>query len=211
MSEMLKKEYNSKKEKIRARLEDFKKVWGMTDERLFSELCFCLCTPQSRAVYCDRAINTLVENRGLFSGDFDMIRRGLTAVRFPNNKTKFIIHTRELMTDGTGKIRVKDKIDPRNIFYTREWLVKNVKGLGWKEASHFLRNIGFGDDLAILDVHILKNMRKYRVIDELPAAISKKDYFVLEERLREFSRKISIPMGELDLLFWSSETGKIFK
>ncbi|GAJ17855.1 unnamed protein product, partial [marine sediment metagenome] len=25
----------------------------------------------------------------------------------------------------------------------REWVVKNFKGLGYKEASHFLRNIGY--------------------------------------------------------------------
>jgi len=38
-----------------------------------------------------------------------------------------------------------------------EWLVKNLTGLGYKEAGHFLRNIGSGK-IAILDRHILRNL-----------------------------------------------------
>jgi N-glycosylase/DNA lyase len=93
----------------------------------------------------------------------------------------------------------------------RDWLVENIKGIGYKEASHFLRNIGFGENLAILDVHILRNLKKVGVIKELPKSITKKRYLNIENKFKKFSDRIKIPMAHLDLLFWSLETGKIFK
>jgi len=41
--------------------------------------------------------------------------------------------------------------------------------------------------------------------------LTKKRYLEIEEKVRRFSREIDIPMGELDLLLWSKETGWIFK
>ena len=89
--------------------------------------------------------------------------------------------------------------------------MKNIKGFGMKEASHFLRNIGLGDNLAILDVHILDNLKTLGVIDEIPKNMSDKNYLKIESKLRDFSRLVGIPMDELDLVFWSEETGIIFK
>ncbi|MEM3584736.1 MAG: hypothetical protein QW193_05630, partial [Nitrososphaerales archaeon] len=80
-----------------------------------------------------------------------------------------------------------------------------------KEASHFLRNIGLGKDFAILDRHILKNLKEFNVIKDIPKSISKKVYLDIENKMREFSKQINIPMDELDLLFWSKETSFIFK
>mgnify|MGYP001596399044 FL=1 len=105
----------------------------------------------------------------------------------------------------------KDYIDEKDILKTREWLAENVKGIGYKEASHFLRNIGFGKNLAILDVHILKNLKNHGVIKKIPKSLTKREYLNIENKLREFCKKINIPMDELDLLFWSKETGFIFK
>lgn len=210
MTEILLSEYIKRKKAIKDRLLDFSGVWSQSEKRIFSELCFCICTPQSKAVYCDKAVSSLERSGKLFTGGEQEIRAGLKAVRFPNNKSRYIVEARKLFF-ASGRIRIKDKIDDGDIFVTRDWIVKNVKGLGYKEASHFLRNIGFGKDLAILDVHILKNMKRYGVIKEIPECISKKCYFSLEEKVRGFSRKLRIPMAELDLLLWSMETGVIFK
>jgi len=92
----------------------------------------------------------------------------------------------------------------------REFLVRNVKGLGYKEASHFLRNTGHRD-LAILDRHILKNLAKLKVIKEVPNSLGASKYLEIEDRFSKFSSKVGIAMDELDLLFWSMETGKVFK
>jgi len=57
----------------------------------------------------------------------------------------------------------------------REWLIRSIRGIGYKEASHFLRNIGLGENLAILDRHILKNLKFFGVIEEIPASLPKKN------------------------------------
>src|SRR5207245_8191940 len=98
-----------------------------------------------------------------------------------------------------------------NLFELREWMVENVKGLGYKEASHFLRNVGLGEEFAILDRHILRNVKRMEVIPEVPVSITKKRYLEIEEKLRRFSREIRIPLADLDLLFWSRETDWILK
>ncbi len=203
-------EYGRKKRSIKKRLKDFEDVWGQSEKRIFSELCFCICTPQSSAIQCDKAVSGLEKSGVLYKGDVSVIRAGLKAVRFPNNKARYIREARDLFTAGRG-IRIKERIDEEDIPATRHWLVRNVKGIGFKEASHFLRNIGFGRDLAILDVHILKNMIRFGIIKEVPKTLTEKRYFSLEDRLKRFSERIGIPMAELDLLFWSAETGVIFK
>ena len=206
----LKKEYLENKQKIKKRLKDFREVWKREDKEIFSELCFCVCTPQSKAIYCDKAIKGLLKNNVLYEGAIKDIRAGLKAVRFPNNKSKYIVENRRLFTEK-GKIKIKDKINTKDIVEARNWLVKNVKGIGYKEASHFLRNIGQGEELAILDVHILRNMVKYKIIKEIPKTISKKTYLDLEHKLHSFADRLGLSMGELDILFWSKQTGIIFK
>jgi len=208
----LKKSYQRKEREVKQRLQDFKKVWNRSDEKIFAELCFCLLTPQSKARAADRAIKNLIKNNILLSGKRNQILKELRiqGIRFPENKTKFILEAREFFTRN-GRIDIKSKLKKGSVDSKREWLVKNVKGFGFKEASHFLRNIGLGFDLAILDRHIMKNLFKYGVIDEIPKCLSKKCYLSFENKMKNLSKQVKIPMADLDLLFWSEETGEIFK
>ena len=208
----LKKSYQKKKSEIKQRLKGFKKVWNKSDDKIFAELCFCLLTPQSKARAADKAIRSMMKKNILFSGKRVQILKELTSqgIRFPENKTKFILEAREFFTRN-GKVDIKSKLKKGSVDSKREWLVKSVKGLGYKEASHFLRNIGLGLDLAILDRHIMKNLLKYGVIGKIPKCLSKKCYLLFEEKMRKFSKQVKIPMADLDLLFWSEETGEIFK
>jgi N-glycosylase/DNA lyase len=93
----------------------------------------------------------------------------------------------------------------------REWLVRSVKGLSYKEATHFLRNIGKNEGLTILDRHILKNLKYHSVISALPKTVTKKNYLTIEKKFLRFAHDIGISVDELDLLFWSNETGEILK
>jgi N-glycosylase/DNA lyase len=209
MKELL-KEYSKKKKEIKNRLKDFEDNYKKGDKHVFSELCFCLLTPQAEAVECGKAIKNLEDSGLLFNGAPEEISPYLKAARFLNKKAEYITGARQLFKKN-GCFRIKNFIDKKDIFKTREWIVKNVKGIGYKEASHFLRNIGFGKDLAILDVHILKNLKYYGIIKKIPKSLTKNEYLKIESRLRNFCRKINIQMDELDLLFWSKETGFIFK
>lgn len=208
MRDYLQKTYNERKEIIKNRLIDFKKEFEKDDKHVFGELCFCLLTPQSKAKLCWRAIEKLKETGLLYNGDQKQVKAWLGAVRFNENKSGYILNARELFPDFKVKQKLIELNDPKEM---REWLVKNVKGYGYKEASHFLRNIGFGQNLAILDRHILKNLVKYEVIPEFPKSLTPKLYKEIEEKMSLFSKDVEIPMDELDLVFWSEEAGEVFK
>ncbi len=209
----IKELYEMRKSDIERRLKEFKELFeNSNDDRIFAELIFCLLTPQSKAKICWKVVENLMEKDLLIHGSYEQVLRELKGVRFKKNKAKYIIEARKTFT-RENEIRIKSVISSfSDSKKAREWLVKNVKGMGYKEASHFLRNIGFGEDLAILDRHILKNLRLLRVIEDIPKkTLTKKRYMEIENKMREFSRDIGIPLSHLDLLFWSKETGEIFK
>ncbi|HZX11973.1 MAG TPA: N-glycosylase/DNA lyase [Candidatus Nanoarchaeia archaeon] len=200
--------YRLLKPLLKKRLSEFKRAPSSGKEHLFSELCFCLLTPQSKARACDNAIQNLKQSRLLFSGTEEEIKKVLVAsgVRFHHTKAKRIVEARKIL--GNNMIKTCLATDP---FISRELIIKNVKGLGYKESSHFLRNIGHAEGLAILDRHILKNMKKYGAVTSLPKTLTRKKYLHLEKKMHGLSEKIGIPAAELDLVFWSEETGEVFK
>jgi len=205
--------YASKKGDIKNRLAEFRQLWlDADDKKIFAELAFCLCTPQSRATAADIAIRRAIDSNHLYDGKPEEIAQHLTksGVRFANNKARYIHEARQYFSRN-GELKIKSKLNLDDLLGLRAWLCENVKGLGMKESSHFLRNIGFGDNLAILDRHILKNLKKYGVIPAIPPVLGRPAYLEIEERLRKFSQKVRIPLAEIDLLFWSEETGQIFK
>ncbi len=213
MREELLAHYESKKEEIKERLREFAKVRAAGDERIFTELCFCICTPQSRAVLAWAGIEKLASTRLLFTGSVEQIKPHLRQVRFGETKAKRIIEARNKFTVD-GRIRIKEFIEEfmetNSAQELRDWFDDNVKGFGMKEASHFLRNVGFRG-LAILDSHILENLKEFEILDEVPKSMNRRQYLEIEEKMKEFSKKIGIPFDELDLTLWSKETGFVFK
>ncbi len=210
--EEIKAIHSHKREEIRSRLDEFKKNWRKgTEEEIFAELVFCLLTPMSRARSCWAAVESLMRKGVLFTGDTNQIVRELNGVRFIYKKSEYIVEARErfLMDSKISMRSILSQIDCGH--EAREWLVQDVKGIGYKEASHFLRNIGFDQNLAILDRHILKNLKFLGVIEEIPGSLSKMRYLKVEKELMEFSGAIQIPMSHLDLVMWYRETGEIFK
>ncbi|OLD12726.1 MAG: DNA lyase [Crenarchaeota archaeon 13_1_40CM_2_52_14] len=203
--------YGEKRDAIQTRLNEFKQVLNRNDDDVFAELCFCLLTPQSSAKTCWAAVSRLKERSLLLKGEASEIQPQLNDVRFGDSKARYIVEARATFSKD-GKLFLKSHLSSfANLFELREWMVENVRGLGYKEASHFLRNVGLGEEFAILDRHILRNLKRLDVISEVPVSITKKRYLEIEEKLRGFSREIRIPLADLDLLFWSRETGWIFK
>lgn len=196
--------HETRKEEIRRKLDQFTRV-ASTD--YFYELAYCLLTPQSSAANAGKVIEAL-RSAEFLEADVDpipLLRRKEYYIRFHNTKSQHL----RAMKSGFPAIaqRLSNGCSGPEL---REWLVANVKGLGLKEASHFLRNIGYRD-LAILDRHILRNLIRFGVIRRIPVSLTAKRYKSIEKKFLVFSRKIGIPMDELDLLFWSMETGEILK
>ncbi|MBI5873965.1 MAG: N-glycosylase/DNA lyase [Candidatus Omnitrophica bacterium] len=206
----LKKSYRSKRREIEKRLLDFRKLRVAAQSRIFEELCFCLLTAGANAENCKKIITRLKGKKLLLEGNRRQLGPFLKYARFYNQKACRLVAARKFFSRAKD-LRIKEKVfcgDPSSV---REWLVKNVSGLGYKEASHFLRNVGQGEKLAILDRHILRRLKELSAIEELPKSLTPKKYLEIEQKMLQFSKRINIPIGHMDLLFFSSATGKPVK
>ena len=211
MNAALKSKHAKMRKEIEERLLHFEKVGRSPPRVLFEELAFCILTPQSKAFSCDEAIKELKGQGLLFDGSASEIAPVLAKrTRFHNNKARYLVETR-------GKFEGDDFRGLATMTFAgsereaRAALLKEVKGIGWKEASHYLRNVGRGKTIAILDRHILKNLAKHGAIPAVPKSLTPKKYLEIEEAMKKFCRGAGIPMAHLDLLFWAEETGRIFK
>ncbi len=105
---------------------------------------------------------------------------------------------------------VKDIIKERNSRSARRWLIEHIKGIGWKESSHFLRNVGY-KDVAIIDRHILWMMNEYGLIERVPKSVNRRFYLECEGKLEKLAEKVGLTLAELDLYLWWMKTGKVLK
>lgn len=201
------KDYHSKiSPLIRRRLKEFEGAWSGTDEEIFRELCFCVLTANTSAEMSLKAMDAAGE--AMIDGSGAKIRDALRACgyRYPGKRAEYIAHNREHMKHGLAE-KIASCADKQEL---RDYLVENVKGFGYKEASHFMRNIGF-KGLAILDKHILSGLAEFNVINTNNSLKNKREYLEIERKMKRFAEEIGIDMDELDLLLWSRKTGKLLK
>jgi N-glycosylase/DNA lyase len=204
--------YNLIHERVGKQLESFQKVWeNGTEPDIFLELVFCLLTPQSKARQAEKAVNILRKDGLVWKASAEELSDVLNIVRFKNHKAQYIVWNREKFCGSSGPEIKKILTGIDTVVNRREWLVGNIKGMGIKEASHFLRNIGFGKDVAILDRHILRNLVRFDVIGQEPKTLNFKNYLDIEKRMKEFSNRIGIPMDYLDFVLWYREAKDVFK
>jgi len=213
MIEELQKTYLEKRAAIRARLAEFEAVLREGDDRrLFEELVFCIFTAGASARMGLNSIDRVRPH--LLKADRRRLTRLLLgAHRYPNARSGYVIHTRNFLRRDCG-LRLGERLDSfgADMEARRDFFAKNpgVKGIGYKEASHYLRNIGYRG-YAILDKHILRTLWEIGVIDSPNPPGTKKKYLAVEDRMRKFAEDIKINFDELDLLFWSNKTGVILK
>lgn len=195
--------YSAKKDKIERRLQDFRDVFNGSEEDVLAELAYCLCTAQSKALYADEAVKMMCSSRALFEGSADDVFECMKRVRFAPTKSKRIVEARDLFKrEGGLKSRLLSFSDD---FERRIRFADIVKGLGMKESSHFLRNVGFGARLAILDRHVFRKMIALGALDSLPKSITRKKYLEIEQTLTRFAEYINIPLEALDFVLLQNE------
>ncbi|UCH71519.1 MAG: N-glycosylase/DNA lyase [Thermoplasmatales archaeon] len=188
---------------VKNRITEFKKIDKKSNEKLFQEICFCILTANFNAEKCIK-IQKEIGDDFLFSSEKNLVKKLVSfGHRYPNARAKYITDSMKC------KEFLKDIIHNNDGNELREWLVKNIKGFGYKEASHFLRNIGF-DDYAIVDFHIVDILVKHNLIDR-PKNLTKMKYLDIENNLKELAKKTNLTLAELDLYLWYMETGKILK
>ena len=189
---------------VDSKLREFKAIGEKGNDDIFNEMCFCILTANYSAEGGIR-IQRAVGDGFLKLTELELTNRlKELGHRYPNLRAKFIVEARN------HRESIKKTITSfGNERTAREWIVKNVKGLGYKEASHFLRNIGF-ENLAIIDFHIIDILEAYSVI-ERPKTLTKRKYLEIERVLEKIAGKLGMSLGELDLYLWYAETGKILK
>jgi N-glycosylase/DNA lyase len=209
----LRKSYAEKHTAIRARLAEFAEVGQRgNDALLFEELAYCIFTAGASA---RMGLNSVARVRKhLLKGRHATLENLLLgAHRYPRARSGYIVVTRGYLRRECG-LRLREKLasfgDNREA--RRDFFASNpgVKGIGYKEASHYLRNIGYCG-YAILDKHILRTLHECSVIEHPDPPTTKKKYLALEESMRKFAAEITINFDELDLLLWSHKTGEILK
>lgn len=196
------------KGKIDSKLKEFNSYKDKSNEEWFRELCFCILTANSKA---RTALNIQEElgTKGFIHENEKSIRECIrrNKHRFHNNKARFIVEARK-------HLKIKDilhnLVKEKGEEGAREWLVDNVKGLGYKEASHFMRNVGYFN-FAILDRHILNLMKDHGVIKEKPKPVSRKKYFEIEGKFKDLAERIRMKPAELDFYMWCMKTGEVLK
>lgn len=194
--------------KINKRLKEFSSFKKKNSKEWFSEACFCILTANSKAKTAIK-IQDELKAEGFCNSSPSDIKNCIirNKHRFHNNKTRFIVDARK--NKDIKKI-ITFLVKRGGEALARDWLSKNIKGIGYKEASHFLRNVGYFN-LAILDRHILRVMKDEGMISEIPKSISVKKYLEIEKKFLGFARKMKMPAAKLDFYMWYLRTGEVLK
>lgn len=210
--ESIKRTHRERKDAISSRLEEFRSIWkNADDEKLWEEMVFCFFTGGCSAKMGLRAISAVRPH--LMTGDHEELMNALVGVhRYPRARSRYVVQSREFLLAHCN-MRIHSRLDsftcPNE---RRDWLVKEkgIKGLGYKEASHFLRNIGLSG-YAILDKHVLNCLAELKIIDDPKPPNTRSRYLSIESKLKQLASDLEIDFDEMDLVLWSMKTGEILK
>jgi N-glycosylase/DNA lyase len=206
--------HRARRKDIKKRLGEFQEVWRHgSDARLWEELVYCIFTAGASARMGLSAIDAV---RSLLldgeSEEMTQVLREAGAHRFPVARPRYIVTTRNYFRVNFGmalRERLRSFSDP---FERRDWLAqeKQIKGLGYKESSHFLRNVGVKGH-AILDKHVMRCLAEMNIVDTARPPANRRNYLEVEQEFRRFAQQIKVDFDELDLVLWSIKTGEILK
>ncbi len=211
--------------RIRARMAEFYRFHAKPDEDWFCELCFCLLTANSTAKL-GLCIQSELGFEGFMHWPLDDLYSYLKPAghRFWNQRAERIVKARAHWRVKTELCRVMEgafnpgaRMGPTDLrtvpLYAaeaaRQWLVSNIEGLGLKESSHFLRNVGL-PHFAINDRHIVNVLVEHR-LTKRPTSLTPRAYYDLEDAQRNMAEMLGMPVGELDLYLWYLKTGEVLK
>jgi N-glycosylase/DNA lyase len=203
--------YQLRKSDIQEKLKEFDDIrQSGTDEKLWEEMVFCFFTGGCSAKMGLRSIEKVRDI--LLTGTHEELANRLSGThRYPFARSRYIVASRTFL-QADCEMRLRTKLESFNHTERRDWLVKTkeIKGLGYKEASHYLRNIGF-KGYAILDKHILRCLAELKIIDDPTPPNNRLKYLAVEEKLKTLAEITKIDFDELDLVLWSLKTGEILK
>jgi N-glycosylase/DNA lyase len=210
--EKIKAAHLERHEEIERRLAEFQDIrTSGADERLWEEMVFCFFTGGCSARMGIRSVEA-VKPLLLAGNQAELAAALVGRHRYPNARAGYIVASREFLQEHYG-LRLREKLESfEDSAARRDWLVKEkrIKGLGYKEASHYLRNIGYRG-YAILDKHVLRSLAELGIISDPQPPNTRAKYLATEEKLKNLAALTGIDFDELDLVLWSMKTGEILK
>lgn len=212
--ESIRATHRARKKEIQARLLEFEKVWQEgSDERLWEELVYCIFTAGASArmgLKSVAAVRPLLRDGGREEMTQALTQAG--AHRFPVARPGYIVVARNYLREQCPSGLRERLGNFSSALERRDWLAqeKQIKGLGYKEASHFLRNIGLKGH-AILDKHVLRCLTDLNVVEIPKPPTTRARYLATEDKLRAVAQDLKIDFDELDLVLWSMKTGEVLK
>lgn len=202
--EELLKLYEIKREEIRNRLSEFKEAFQKADDRdVFRELSFCILSSGVGPRIAGRCVDATGEK--LIDGEENELLKHIEPIhKYAENASRYIVFTREYLREEHGFLLKSLVSSFEDRAQRRDFFAKNpgIKGLGYMQASHFLRNLGFSG-YAILDRNNLASLFELRIINEAKYPLSKKRYIETENLMEDAARELGISLDEFDLLLWS--------
>jgi N-glycosylase/DNA lyase len=147
----------------------FSKIKNKSNKDIFKELSFCVLTANynaKKAIVIHKKINN-----GFFTFTLKQLSTKLKELgyRYPNLRAEYIVYNRRYINDLKKVLKTFKGQD------LRDWFAENIKGISYKESSHFLRNIGY-NDYAIIDFHIVDILIKNKYLKEKPKTLNRLKY-----------------------------------
>ena len=196
--------YELKKEEIQNRLLEFKQAFQEADNhQIFRELSFCILSSGVGPKVAGQCMSAI--GKKLVDGERNELLGCIGPIhKYAENASRYIVFTREYLKEEHRFLlkslvgSFEDRVERRDFF------AKNpgIKGLGYMQASHFLRNLGFSG-YAILDRNNLASLFELGVIGETKYPLTKKRYLETESLMAETAHELGISLDEFDLLLWS--------
>ena len=209
---------------------DIRKIWETSrEEELWKELCFCilsgnvsyeLATSTTEKLYEKGFLDYdwILKSSSAFSKMFEFLdssnfeprkKNGdLRKYRYPKKRAQEIVKAaRTIYSSNSIKQILIDDEDDVNI---RSYFYHNISGLGIKESSHFLRNIGFTDSLAIIDVHVMNFLKELYLVEKIDnSTLSEKNYIIIERIIQNLSDYHGLNLAIFDLAIWYYMRSKV--
>jgi len=182
--------------------------WELSCCLLSSQVPFDLAVAAADRIDTEGLLWTQTGCAASFANDIEALLRypfevdgRMRHYRFPTSRGRQLAETHSRVTSCFGSLggllsRYADAND------ARQWLVAHSPGIGPKQASMFLRNIGHSYDLAVLDRHVATYMSALGI--EMPGRIASglTGYMRREQALRSHAKDLGLSVGLMDWAIW---------
>jgi len=210
-------------QKIETESKNWKTWRTLSEQDLWDNLFFCILSSNvtyelahsafshlASVGYCD--VSWIISNNNskqdiyqeLSKSQFLPMKKdgGYRKYRFPECRANNIVTTVWNIneTDNTLKEILSSQ---REEVLLRNYLCNNVSGFGLKQATHFLRNIGYSKNLAIIDTHIIKFLNLV-LSPKLNFAsnVNRKRYIEYEIIFRSICKNLKLNLSLFDVAVW---------